>query len=77
MKAQAEFKALLLQLKNYERLKGMEMIASYSEIIVRNVPKSLIEYFTTQTHELIEQDQKRTIELMENAAQAYVEAMKD
>ena len=77
MKAQAELNALLLQAKNYERLKGIKVriIRDHQMIQIEEVPKPLIDHFAEKIGELVEAEREKAAALLEQAAQNYAKAV--
>ena len=79
MKAEAELNALLLQAKNYERLKEVDVVAQKDRdlidvILVRTVPKPMTDYFLKRIRELVKAEVEKAAALVEQAAKAYAKA---
>ena len=76
MKALAEFNAMHLLAKNYERMNGITVRGdSDSEvIIINNVPDSLMELFKTKINALIVRECSIAYNELEKAAEQYVKA---
>lgn len=78
MKAKADLNALLLQAKNYERLKGIDVIEpeddaveESGDIIVAHVPKTFVKYFTEKILELVRAEEVKAYDLLDKAGQTY------
>ena len=81
MRALAEFNAMLLLAKNYERLREIT-VGSLQEtdeettgrVVINNVPSPLVDYFTKRARELVTVERDKAVTLLEDAALKYAKA---
>ena len=79
MKAQAEYNAMILTHKNYERIKEMRT-SSYKgdgnsgTITILAVPKSMIEFFEDKINEMLREEVDKATALVEKMASKYAKA---
>ena len=79
MKGQDELNALLLLVKNYERLKDVKVHIHRDDEVIQivNVPSSMIDHFAEKISALVNAEVEKAAALVEQAALKYAEATKE